>query len=101
MIKTAMRLYPDLIALLCGLLVIPWIVGVPGQASQIAIYGWTTGLITMALYLVIYQAVKSVIRMDFYKKNNVLHKPVTRLLNSAAVCVLPVLVFSLLLIIRV
>jgi len=50
-IRLAVSRFPDLMALICGLLVLPWILGVPGHPSQTVQFGWTIGLISIVLYL--------------------------------------------------
>lgn len=97
MTKLIIRYYPDLIAAICGLLIIPWIIGVPGQPTQAILSGWTLGLIAMGGYLVIYQSVKSFKTSAFYKKNISYHQPVTAILNMTALCLMPVMLVALLL----
>ena len=98
MIKFIIRIYPDMIAVICGILILPWILGVPGQPTQAVLSGWTIGLIAMGIYLLIYQTVKSLRTFEFYKKNSAFHRPVFAILNGTALCVLPVMLFSFLLI---
>lgn len=95
--KLLIRIYPDLIAFICGILIIPWVIGVPGHPTKAVLSGWTIGLIVMGVYLVIYQAAKSLMTFEFYKKTPSFHRPIRALLNGAAICVLPVLFFSFLL----
>ncbi|NKC04161.1 hypothetical protein [Brucella haematophila] len=57
--RIAANRFPDLVALLSGLLILPWILGVPGHPSQPVQIGWTIGLVSMVVHLAIYQAAKS------------------------------------------
>ncbi len=61
--------FPDLMALLCGLLILPWILGVPGHPDTATRLGWTLGLISMVIYLVLYQAVNSLAAKSSIKSN--------------------------------
>ena len=97
MTKLIMRFYPDLIAAICGLLIIPWIIGIPGQPTQTILSGWTLGLIAIGGYLVIYQCVKSFKASARYKKNASLQQPVTAILNMSALCLMPAMLIALLL----
>ncbi|MEL4071090.1 hypothetical protein WKW50_13170 [Ochrobactrum sp. GPK 3] len=61
--------FPDLVALLSGLLILPWVLGVPGHPSQPVQIGWTIGLVSMVVYLAIYQAAKSLASYGAVKNN--------------------------------
>ncbi|MBJ6132944.1 hypothetical protein JAU75_08885 [Ochrobactrum sp. Q0168] len=61
--------FPDLVALLCGLLVLPWILGVPGHPSLLVQAGWTMGLVSMVVYLALYQTAKSLAARRTVKNN--------------------------------
>ncbi|MDR0251638.1 MAG: hypothetical protein LBI75_00465 [Brucellaceae bacterium] len=98
--KFLIRIYPDVVALICGLLVLPWILGVPGQPTQAALSGWTIGLIGIVVYLILYQVVKSLMKSDLCKRNDTLHQTMRIILNSASLCIVPVLLFSFLLLFR-
>lgn len=61
--------FPDLVALLSGLLILPWILGVPGHPSQLVQTGWTIGLVSMVVYLALYQTAKSLAARRSIKNN--------------------------------
>ncbi|MFK3666193.1 hypothetical protein ACI2JN_13205 [Ochrobactrum teleogrylli] len=61
--------FPDLVALLSGLLILPWILGVPGHPSQLVQTGWTIGLVSMVVYLALYQTAKSLAALRSIKNN--------------------------------
>ncbi|MEJ5899264.1 hypothetical protein [Ochrobactrum teleogrylli] len=61
--------FPDLVALLSGLLILPWILGVPGHPSQLVQTGWTIGLVSMVVYLALYQTAKSLAARRSVKNN--------------------------------
>ncbi|OYR07661.1 hypothetical protein [Brucella thiophenivorans] len=54
-----LKIIPDTIAVVCGLLFFPWILGVPGQPTILAQCGWNIGITTIIVYLITYQIVKS------------------------------------------
>ncbi len=96
--KLLLKLLPDLIAAVCGLLFFPWILGAPGHPSLLVELGWTIGIVTIVFYLVTYQIVKSSDRIG------VLNRPairtlLDRLLLIVAFGLVPVIVIAVLLIV--
>ncbi len=61
--------FPDFVALLSGLLILPWILGVPGHPSPLVQTGWTIGLVSMVVYLALYQTAKSLAARGAVKNN--------------------------------
>lgn len=68
MLKFLLKIVPDMMAAIFGLLFFPWILGVPGKPSILVQWGWTTGIFTIIFYLIIYQFVKSSDRFVRLKK---------------------------------
>jgi len=85
--------FPDLVALLSGLLVLPWILGVPGHPSQLVQAGWTIGLVSMVVYLALYQTAKSLAARRTVKNNRSRIALISRALTwSAALLILLMLI---------
>lgn len=63
-----LKFFPDAVAVIFGLLLFPWILGVPGMPDQLVRLGWTTGLTAIILYLIVYQMVKSSDRISALRK---------------------------------
>ena len=97
-IKLAVSRFPDLMALICGLLVLPWILGVPGHPSQTVQFGWTIGLISIVLYLALYQLTKSIASMVSFKNNIALKHYLRRALSASSVIVAVMMFISAMLI---
>ncbi len=53
------RHFAGFTALFSGLLLLPWILGVPGNPSPVDQFVWSMGLLAIIAYLVIYQSVRS------------------------------------------
>jgi hypothetical protein len=51
--------FAGFVAAMCGLLLIPWILGVPGHPSRAVESAWTIGLLVIILYLAAFQLVRS------------------------------------------
>ncbi|MGG4774059.1 hypothetical protein ACLO87_05420 [Paenalcaligenes sp. Me52] len=98
MLKIVLKFIPYAVALLCGLLIIPWVLGVPGNFTPRTQLGWTTGLIAMVVYLVLYQIAKSTTKFSSPNKTSLATK-IDSLLLIAACCVLPVMAFALVLLV--
>lgn len=94
MLKIVLTFIPYLVALLCGLLVIPWMLGIPGNFTPRTQLGWTTGLITMASYLLLYQIAKSTSKPPSSNKPS-LRSKMDKILVVAACCVLPIMAVSI------
>ena len=62
------RHMPGLLAFICGLLLLPWILGVPGNPTPGQDFAWTSGLLAMIAYLVIFQCVKMIQSRDILSK---------------------------------
>ena|SRR5690606_27190118 len=96
--RTMMRLiasrFPDLMALVCGLLVLPWILGVPGHPDRLVELGWTIGLVAIVVYLVLYQIVKSLGSKGLFRSNIAVNRCLHRILSASAVIVTVVLAIS-------
>jgi len=99
MIKFIIRIYPDVIAVLCGLLIIPWILGVPGRPTPAQLSGWNIGFFAICTYLLLYQTIKSLRNFEFYKKKISIHRPVSNILICAALFIPPLMVASFLLLV--
>jgi hypothetical protein len=99
-IGLAVSRFPDLMALICGLLVLPWILGVPGHPSQTVQFGWTIGLVFIVLYLVLYQIAKSAASMVSLKNNIVLKHYLRRILSASSVIVAIIMLISAILVFR-
>ncbi|RRD21851.1 hypothetical protein ECB98_22335 [Brucellaceae bacterium VT-16-1752] len=85
--------FPDLVALLSGLLILPWILGVPGHPSQLVQTGWTIGLVSMVVYLALYQTAKSLAARRSVKNNSSRIALISRMMKwSAGLLVLLMLV---------
>lgn len=85
--------FPDLVALLSGLLILPWILGVPGHPSQLVQTGWTIGLVSMVVYLALYQTAKSLAALRTVKNNSSRIALISRMMKwSAGLLVLLMLV---------
>lgn len=94
MLKIVLTFIPYLVALLCGLLVIPWVLGIPGNFTPRTQLGWTTGLIAMVSYLVLYQIAKSTRKLSSPNKPQ-LRSKMDKILVVAACCVLPIMAVSI------
>ncbi|MFD1790713.1 hypothetical protein ACFSE0_03600 [Ochrobactrum teleogrylli] len=85
--------FPDLVALLSGLLILPWILGVPGHPSQLVQTGWTIGLVSMVVYLALYQTAKSLAALRTVKNNSSRIALISRMMKwSAGLLVLLMLI---------
>ncbi len=90
--------FPDLVALLCGLLVLPWILGVPGHPAPMVRLGWTIGLISIVVYLVLYQIAKSLASKASFRSNNAAGRYLHRMLATSSVIATVMLAISVMLI---
>ncbi|MDH7785936.1 uncharacterized membrane protein (DUF485 family) [Ochrobactrum sp. 19YEA23] len=86
--------FPDLVALLCGLLILPWILGVPGHPSQLVQIGWTIGLVSMVVYLAIYQTAKSLASYGAVKNNPTRNALISRANKWSASLLIMLMVIS-------
>ena len=57
--KSIIKFITNVMAVACGLLFFPWILGAPGHPNVLVQWGWTIGIITIIFYLITYQIVKS------------------------------------------
>ncbi|MGW6780232.1 hypothetical protein ACWF50_19645 [Brucella pseudogrignonensis] len=89
------RHFPGLTAGVCGLLLLPWILGVPGNPTPRAAFVWTAGLLAMIAYLVVYQSVRSSKDHAFFNRPSMRIR-LDRALFTLAVFVWPILSGSLL-----
>lgn len=98
MLKIVLKFIPYLVALLCGLLIIPWVLGIPGNFTPRTQLGWTTGLTAMVSYLLLYQIAKSTGKR--YSTNNPsLRSKIDSMLMISACCVLPIMAFAVVLLV--
>lgn len=51
--------FAGFVAAVCGLLLFPWILGVPGHPSRAVELAWTIGLLVIILFLTAFQLVRS------------------------------------------
>jgi len=51
--------FAGFVAAVCGLLLFPWILGVPGHPSRSVELAWTVGLLVIISYLTSFQLVRS------------------------------------------
>ncbi|GAA5629168.1 hypothetical protein Brsp05_04467 [Brucella sp. NBRC 12953] len=84
-----------LLAFICGLLLLPWILGVPGNPTPKGAAAWSLGLVAILSYLVLYQCVRSSQDHAFFKKPSI-RRRLNGALLAAAVVVVPILVGALL-----
>ena len=100
--RTMMRLiasrFPDLMALVCGLLVLPWILGVPGRPDRLVQLGWTIGLASIVVYLALYQIAKSLGSKGLFLNNSTVNRCLHRTLSASAVIVTFMLAISAMLV---
>lgn len=62
------RYFASFAACLSGLLLLPWILGVPGNPTPGQDFAWTSGLLAMIAYLAIFQCVKMIQSRDILSK---------------------------------
>ena len=100
--RTMMRLiasrFPDLMALVCGLLVLPWILGVPGHPDRLVELRWTIGLVAIVVYLVLFQIVKSLGSKGLFGSNIAVNRCLHRTLCASAVIATVMLAISAMLV---
>jgi len=92
--------FPDLVALICGLLLLPWILGVPGHPAPMVRLGWTIGLISIVVYLVLYQIAKSLASKASFRSNNAAGRYLHRMLATSSGIVTVMMVISAMLVFR-
>ena len=98
MMKLIASRFPDLMALVCGLLVLPWILGVPGRPDRLVELGWTIGLVAIVVYLVLYQIAKSLGSKGSFRSNIAVNRCLHRTLSASAVIVTFMLAISAMLV---
>lgn len=92
------RHFPGLTAGICGLLLLPWILGVPGNPTPRDAFVWKAGLLALIAYLVVYQCVRSSKDQFFFNRPSI-RIGLDRALFALAVFVWPILCGSLLLLV--
>ncbi len=100
MIRLAASRFPDLMALICGLLVLPWILGVPGHPDRTVRLGWTIGLVSLVFYLVLYQITKSIASKGSLKNSATVQRYLRRVLAASSGVVTVMMVISAMLVFR-
>ncbi|MBQ0710432.1 MULTISPECIES: hypothetical protein [unclassified Ochrobactrum] len=100
MIRLAASRFPDLMALICGLLVLPWILGVPGHPDPMVRLGWTIGLVSLVFYLVLYQITKSIASNGSLKNRVTVQRYLRRVLAASSGIVTVMMVISAMLVFR-
>ncbi|KAA9356147.1 MULTISPECIES: hypothetical protein [Ochrobactrum] len=84
------RHFAGFTACVFGLLLLPWILGVPGNPTPVQEFAWSMGLVTIIGYLVMYQCARSSDGLKFFNRPSVRSR-LDGWLFAASVVVFPIL----------